>query len=141
MLSAVTLARTGSAPGLGACIPAQPPCRKPPRRSSSGRPGACMTPSRVRFMNTTTLLTGASLSSAPAPCLLVTLYTNRFGRIDMGLGSATTEKALVHPHGGKRSLGMTRVAGSAAWVDPALVGFPGGRVVLPGSATADSPAG
>src|SRR5438034_4552505 len=35
---------------------AQPPWSKPPRRSSSGRPGACMTPSSVRWLKTTTLL-------------------------------------------------------------------------------------
>src|SRR6202165_5215847 len=29
--------------------PAQPPCLKPPRRSSSGRPGACITTSCVRL--------------------------------------------------------------------------------------------
>src|SRR3954468_20086799 len=28
---------------------AQPPCSNPPRKSSSGRPGACMTPSRETF--------------------------------------------------------------------------------------------
>src|SRR5947199_10209030 len=42
---------------------AQPPCSKPPRRSSSGRPGACMTPSSVIFVNTTTLLMSSSDSS------------------------------------------------------------------------------
>src|SRR5712692_9424003 len=51
MLSPARLAWTESAYGV-----AQPPCSKPPRRSSSGRPGACMTPSSVRFVNTTTLL-------------------------------------------------------------------------------------
>ena len=35
---------------------AQPPYSKPPRRSSSARPGACMTPSRLRFVKTITLL-------------------------------------------------------------------------------------
>src|SRR5439155_24186626 len=31
---------------------AQPPCENPPRVSSSGRAGACMTPSRETLMNT-----------------------------------------------------------------------------------------
>src|SRR5438093_5562201 len=35
---------------------AQPPCAKPSRRSSSGRPGACITPSSVKCISTTTLL-------------------------------------------------------------------------------------
>ena len=34
----------------------QPPCRKPPSRSSSGPPGACITPSRVRKVPTTSRL-------------------------------------------------------------------------------------
>src|SRR5215211_5846449 len=33
---------------------AQPPCSKPPRRSSSGWAGACMTPSSVRWLTTVT---------------------------------------------------------------------------------------
>ena len=35
---------------------AQPPCSKPPRVSSSGRPGACITPSSVKLRFATTLL-------------------------------------------------------------------------------------
>src|SRR6266852_994580 len=42
---------------------AQPPCSKPPRRSSSGRPGACITPSSVRLVNATILLISAPLDS------------------------------------------------------------------------------
>src|ERR1700687_1591109 len=75
MLSAATLPISGSAEGS-----AQPPCSKPPRRSSSGLPGACTTPSRVRFMNTTILLIrsllGDEAGSIPASH---TLYTNGFG--------------------------------------------------------------
>src|SRR5712692_10313770 len=56
-LSAAALPISGSAYGCP-----QPPCSKPPRRSSSGRPGAWMTPSRVRLMNTTILRIRASLT-------------------------------------------------------------------------------
>src|SRR5690349_11736233 len=36
---------------------AQPPCSNSPRTSSSGRPGACVTPSSVTLLVTTTLRT------------------------------------------------------------------------------------
>src|SRR2546421_1970127 len=55
---------------------AQPPCWKPPRTSSSGRAGACITPSRVTLLVTTTLLIGSSLTLPPAPRRLLTLYTS-----------------------------------------------------------------
>src|SRR6187551_1252215 len=48
MPSAASLPVSSSAYGT-----LQPPCLNPPRRSSSGRPGACMTPSRVTLLNTT----------------------------------------------------------------------------------------
>src|SRR3990172_2496116 len=38
----------------------QPPCSKPPSRSSSGPPGACITPSMVTKVPTTSFLTGLS---------------------------------------------------------------------------------
>ena len=41
--------------------PAQPPWAKPPRSSSSGRPGACITPSSVRCSIAVILRTGRSL--------------------------------------------------------------------------------
>src|ERR1700694_3413433 len=40
---------------------AQPPCWNPPRTSSSGRPGACITPSSVTLLDTTTLPIACSL--------------------------------------------------------------------------------
>src|SRR5215470_10708175 len=40
----------------------QPPCWKPSRVSSSARPGACMTPSKVTWLSTTTLLISKILS-------------------------------------------------------------------------------
>src|SRR2546427_2683855 len=43
----------------------QPPCSKPPSRSSSGPPGPCITPSRVRKVPTTSLLMGFSSSYSP----------------------------------------------------------------------------
>src|ERR1700681_1062324 len=50
---------------------AQPPWVKPPRTSSSARPGACITPSRVRLLNTITLpIRSSSLVAA------ITLHTN-----------------------------------------------------------------
>jgi hypothetical protein len=39
---------------------AQPPCSKRSRVSSSGRPGACITPSTVTWLITITLLVGLS---------------------------------------------------------------------------------
>ena len=50
--------------------PAQPPCSKPPRKSSSGRPGACITPSSdtfstaISFLTIPSALRGASLVPA-----------------------------------------------------------------------------
>src|SRR5262245_12532246 len=116
MLSPATLARTGSASGVRTCMFAQPPWAKPPRGSSSGRPGACMTPSSVRFMNTTTLLTGSSLRSAPVPCRLLTLYTNGFrpDRHETAPGGAPRLLPVRVPHApGSRSMG---VHGGSSWV-------------------------
>src|SRR5262249_52390723 len=91
----------------------------------------CMTPSRVRFMNTTTLLTGSSLSSAPAPCRLVTRYTNHFRPDRQGTRPRHDVESARTPWRG-------RVAGRdprGPAGDPGgsgAVGLPRGRVVLPG---------
>ena len=44
----------------------QPPCSKPPSRSSSGPPGACMTPSTVRNVPTTSFLMCLSSGHSPS---------------------------------------------------------------------------
>src|ERR671919_2696908 len=54
---------------------AHPPCRKPPRVSSSGAPGDCMTPSSVTLLTTTTLRIRAPWSDRRLDAGL-TLYTN-----------------------------------------------------------------
>src|SRR5438094_2369448 len=69
---------TGSLPGI-----AQPPRSKPPRTSSSGRPGACITPSSVRWLVTTTLLIEvpfrrAGSDPASRPYTTLTLPSVRF---------------------------------------------------------------
>src|SRR6266508_1577331 len=57
---------------------AQPPYSKPPRRSSSGSPGACITPSSVTFSTTMILRIAVLLRGLqPARYRLVTLYTNQ----------------------------------------------------------------
>src|SRR5216684_3608891 len=96
-LSAAALPISGSAYGCP-----QPPCSKPPRRSSSGRPGAWMTPSRVRLMNTTILRIRASLiwrGTLP----LLTHYTNGFEP------NRHEAKRLAHRlHGGLGAIGDLR---------------------------------
>src|SRR5215216_2289526 len=59
MLSPAALPMLGSVYGI-----AQPPCGKPPRVSSSGRPGPWITPSSVMLRNTTTLLIWISFLKA-----------------------------------------------------------------------------
>ena len=56
MPSAASLPVSSSAYGT-----LQPPCLNPPRRSSSGRPGACMTPSRVTLLKTMIFVMGDPL--------------------------------------------------------------------------------
>src|SRR5712692_5592128 len=96
-LSAAALPISGSAYGCP-----QPPCSKPPRRSSSGRPGAWTTPSRVRLMNTTILRIRASLTwrgIVPPP----NLNTNGFGP------NRHEAKRLAHRlHGGLGAIGHLR---------------------------------
>src|SRR2546421_10998742 len=71
---------------------AQPPWAKPPRGSSSARPGPCITPSSVMWLCTTSL---------PMPCLLLqTAYgTRRYSTTDWtGLSSTLwTEMATSPP--------------------------------------------
>src|ERR1700709_2741940 len=59
---------------------AQPPSPKPPRVSSSGRPGPCMTPSRVTWLTTATRIE-LTLSRRPEP------GGQRFG--ESGVGSVS----------------------------------------------------
>lgn len=103
---------------------AQPPCANPLRRSSSGRPGACITPSRLRLLMTTTLLIGGSCRHAPARFRRLTPYTN-------GRGANRHSRRSCAP------VGVSGPVRRWSWI----LGTPGPKQQLCGYARGDGVAG
>src|SRR5437899_2654455 len=81
---------------------AQPPRSKPPRTSSSGRPGACITPSSVTWLVTTTLLIKAHFRESRLRAGLSSLYDRSGCRVYVlcaisGAGSGLMTEAETDP--------------------------------------------
>ena len=112
MDGAQQLAVTGSLSGA-----AQPPCSKPPRSSSSGLPGACMTPSSERWLSTV-------MVRMTAPCR----------RCSIGCpGSARGPGRETRRGHAMRSIPAVSVCSSAGVATPALP-RPSSRLAAPADA-------